>query len=159
AYYVYDSAGRRVRKVWEHDGVVEERLYLGGYERYRRTSAGTLQVERTSLHVMDDTRRICLIETTTTDTTQAPLTQPAVVIRSARANPLAPAAWKAKKPLAITPTEKSYPMPNPTSPKINRATEAALKRYRHTGKERDEESGLYYFGARFYAPWLGRWTS
>jgi RHS repeat-associated protein len=33
------------------------------------------------------------------------------------------------------------------------------KRYRYTGKERDEESGLYYHGVRHYAPWLGRWTS
>ena len=34
----------------------------------------------------------------------------------------------------------------------------AKKRYRFTGKERDEESGLYYH-ARYYAPWLGRWMS
>jgi RHS repeat-associated protein len=27
------------------------------------------------------------------------------------------------------------------------------------GKERDEESGLYYHGARYYAPWLARWVS
>jgi len=33
------------------------------------------------------------------------------------------------------------------------------KRYRFTGKERDEESGLYYHGARYYAAWLGRWLS
>jgi len=35
----------------------------------------------------------------------------------------------------------------------------SLKRYRYTGKERDEETGFYYHGARYYAPWLGRWTS
>jgi RHS repeat-associated protein len=35
----------------------------------------------------------------------------------------------------------------------------AKKRYRFTGKEREEESGLYYFGARFYAPWICRWVS
>jgi RHS repeat-associated protein len=35
----------------------------------------------------------------------------------------------------------------------------AKKRYRFTAKERDEESGLYYHGARYYAPWLGRWIS
>ena len=35
----------------------------------------------------------------------------------------------------------------------------SLKRYRFSGKERDDETGLYYFGARYYAPWLGRWTS
>jgi hypothetical protein len=28
------------------------------------------------------------------------------------------------------------------------------KRYRYSGKERDEESGLYYYGARYLAPWL-----
>ena len=27
------------------------------------------------------------------------------------------------------------------------------------GMERDEETGLAYHGARYYAPWLGRWTS
>ena len=35
----------------------------------------------------------------------------------------------------------------------------AKKRYRFTGKERDDESRLYYHGARYYAPWLGRWMS
>ena len=37
-------------------------------------------------------------------------------------------------------------------------TETA-KRYRYIGRERDEETGLAYHGARYYAPWLGRWTS
>src|SRR5262249_7245293 len=35
----------------------------------------------------------------------------------------------------------------------------AKKRYRFTGKERDEESGLNYFGMRYYANWLGKWPS
>ena len=35
----------------------------------------------------------------------------------------------------------------------------ANKRYRFTGKERDEESGLNYHGARYYAPGLARWMS
>ncbi len=33
------------------------------------------------------------------------------------------------------------------------------KRYRFTGKERDEESGLNYHSARYYAPWLGKWLT
>ncbi|MDC0747110.1 M91 family zinc metallopeptidase [Polyangium sp. rjm3] len=37
--------------------------------------------------------------------------------------------------------------------------EVSAKRYRYTGKEKDQETGLYYHGARYYAPWLGRWTS
>jgi RHS repeat-associated protein len=35
----------------------------------------------------------------------------------------------------------------------------ATKRYRFTGKERDAETGLAYHGARYYAAYLGRWTS
>jgi len=38
-------------------------------------------------------------------------------------------------------------------------TEVSAKRYRYTGKEKDEETGLYYHGARYYAYWLGRWTA
>jgi RHS repeat-associated protein len=34
---------------------------------------------------------------------------------------------------------------------------ATRKRYRYTGMERDEESGLSYHSARYYLPWLGRW--
>jgi len=31
--------------------------------------------------------------------------------------------------------------------------------YRYTGKERDTESGLDYFGARYYGSNMGRWMS
>ena len=34
-----------------------------------------------------------------------------------------------------------------------------LKEYRYTGKERDDSTGFYYHGARYYAPWMGRWLS
>ena len=33
------------------------------------------------------------------------------------------------------------------------------KRYRYCGKEKDEESGLYYYGARYYAAWTCRFIS
>ena len=33
------------------------------------------------------------------------------------------------------------------------------KRYRYVGKERDQESGLYYYGARYYAAWTCRFIS
>lgn len=34
-----------------------------------------------------------------------------------------------------------------------------MKRYRFTGRERDEESGLSYHGKRYYVPGLTRWAS
>jgi RHS repeat-associated protein len=30
---------------------------------------------------------------------------------------------------------------------------------RYTGKERDDNSGLCYYGARYLAPWLARWIN
>ena len=42
---------------------------------------------------------------------------------------------------------------------MNSSIEVSEKRYRFCGKERDEETGLYYFGARFYAAWLCRFIS
>jgi RHS repeat-associated protein len=38
-------------------------------------------------------------------------------------------------------------------------TQVQQKRYRYTGKERDDSSGLCYYGARYLAPWLTRWIS
>ena len=46
-----------------------------------------------------------------------------------------------------------------TSYQAVRSQTETPKRYRYTGKERDEESGLYYHGARYYAPWLARWIA
>jgi RHS repeat-associated protein len=38
-------------------------------------------------------------------------------------------------------------------------TQVQQKRYRYTGKERDDSSGLCYYGARYLALWLARWIS
>jgi RHS repeat-associated protein len=55
--------------------------------------------------------------------------------------------------------EEYYPF-GTTSYQAGKGTkEVPLKRYRYCGKERDEESGLNYHGARYYIPWLCRWMS
>ena len=71
-YYVYDSAGQRVRKVTEgfagegqNPRHMKERIYLGGYEIYRKYdgSGQTVILERETLHIMDDNQRVALVET------------------------------------------------------------------------------------------------
>ena len=68
-YYVYDAAGQRVRKVTERqNGTLQnERAYLGGFEVYREYdgSGSSVTLERDTLHIMDDTQRIALVETRT----------------------------------------------------------------------------------------------
>ncbi|RYZ23221.1 MAG: hypothetical protein EOP49_46250, partial [Sphingobacteriales bacterium] len=55
AYYQYAS-GARSRKVIEKTGMIEERIYLGGYELYRKHVGGygNIDVERSTVHVSDD---------------------------------------------------------------------------------------------------------
>ena len=161
-YYVYDSAGQRVRKttVSPAGDKLHETLYLGGYELYRRyATAGDVTVERQTLHVMDDKQRVALVETLTISDKVATASLPQTAIRYQFGNHLGTACLELDETGAVITYEEYYPYGG-TSYQAGRTTaETSLKRYRYTGKERDKETGLYYHGARYYIPWLGRWTS
>ncbi|MHC2297248.1 SpvB/TcaC N-terminal domain-containing protein [Rhizobium mongolense] len=157
ASFGYDAAGERARKVWRKSAsLVEKRTYLGGFEVFRRLNrqAGALVVtlERETLHVMDDTQRIALVETRTRDTAGDPA--PRQTIRYQFSNHLGSACLELDEAAKIASYEEYSPYGNSTY----QATEPP-KRFRYTGKERDEETGLSYHGARYYAPWLCRWVS
>ena len=162
AFYVYDSSGQRVRKVWEKSaGPVEERIYLGGFELFRRREnlAGeqVSTFERETLHVMDDTGRLALVETRTLDLAGGDKA-PRRLIRYQLGNHLGSTSLELDEQAQIISYEEYAPFGSSTYQAVRSQTEAT-KRYRYTGKERDEESGFYYHGARYYPPWLGRWTS
>jgi RHS repeat-associated protein len=161
AYYVYDASGRRVRKVWEKAGLVEERLYLGGFEVFRRhdgpIGADTATLERETLHVLDDARRVALVEIRTRDTAGTDQA-PRLLIRFQLGNHLDSASLELDDQAQIVSYEEYSPYGSTTYQAVRSRTETP-KRYRYTGKERDEETGLSYHEARYYAPWLARWTA
>jgi RHS repeat-associated protein len=160
AYYSYDTSGQRVRKVVERpNGTREERIYNGGYEVFRRYAGNDDVVfERQTLQVMDDTKRIALVETKTIDTSAGAL-NPVPRTRYQLGNHLGSASIELDDAGEIISYEEYYPYGSTSYQAACSALEVSTKRFRYTGKERDEESGLYYHGARHYAPWLGRWTS
>jgi RHS repeat-associated protein len=161
-YYVYDGSGQRIRKATESSaGIkIKERFYLGGFEPYREYDAkGNVTLARETLHVMDDKRRIALLETKTVDTSASPGSLPSTVTRYQYDNHLGTACLELDEAAAVISYEEYYPFGS-TSYQAGRAlAEVSLKRYRYSGKERDEETGCSYHGARYYASWLGRWTS
>ena len=158
AYYNYDGGGIRTRKVVEKNGVVETRLYLGGFEIWRKTVNGVLDTERETLHVMDDKRRIALVETLTVENGNA-VANPLPVLRFQLDNHLGSASLELDDSANVISYEEYYPYGDTSYRAGRNASEVSQKRYRYTGKEKDEESGLYYHGARYYACWLGRWTA
>lgn len=163
-YYVYDAAGERVRKVTERQaaagetpGRMHERIYLGGFEVYREyeVDGATTALERQTLHIMDDQQRVALVETRT----QGDDGSPAQLIRYQLGNHLGSACLELDVDAAVISYEEYHPYGSTAYQAGRSVAEVSLKRYRYTGKERDEETGLNYHGARYYAPWLGRWTA
>jgi RHS repeat-associated protein len=161
-FYVYDASGQRVRKVWEKSpGLTEESIYLRGFEIFRKhggpIGANPATLERETLHVMDDKQRIAVVETRTLGTA-ANDQAPRQLIRYQLGNHLRSSSLELDHQAQIISYEEYAPYGSSTYQAVRSSTETA-KRYRYTGQERDQETGLYYHGARYFAAWLGRWTS
>jgi RHS repeat-associated protein len=160
AYYVYDSTGQRVRKMVEKndDTIRDERIYLGNYEIFRKHNGSGLKLERETLHIMDDQRRIVLVETKTCDKGSV-VFSPTPFFRYQLNNHLGSSSMEFGDEGKIISYEEYYPYGNTSYHAVRCDMEVSLKRYRYTGKERDNETGLYYYRARYYASWLARWIS
>jgi RHS repeat-associated protein len=157
AYYTYDASGQRTRKVIEKSAIhIEERFYFGGFEIYRRRQGAEL-LERETLHVMDDTHRIAMVETRTVDTARDDKA-PMQLVRYQLCSHLGSVSLELDELAGIISHEEYTPYGS-TSYHAARDKIELSNRFRYTGMERDSETGLSYHSARFYATWLGRWTA
>ncbi|MBC7894548.1 MAG: hypothetical protein H7066_03990 [Cytophagaceae bacterium] len=163
-WYVYDASGTRVRKVTESaaaPGVtpvrLTERIYAGGFEVYREyaSDGAAIRLERTTLHVMDGVSRVAMVETRTVGDDGTPVR----LTRYQVPNHLGSASLELGDDARIISYEEYYPYGGTSHEAHAGSLEASAKRYRFTGMERDDETGLSLHGVRYYAPWLGRWTS
>ncbi len=166
-FYVCDAAGQRARKITERQAGpgapprrVSERIYVGGIEIYREYDPAGQEValERETLHVTDGSQGIALVETLTV-AGGAAVASPVPRHRYQLGNHLGSALLEVDGEGGIISYEEYYPYGATAYQAAGGGSALSAKRYRYTGKERDEETGLYYHRARYYAPWLGRWTS
>ncbi|WP_233424581.1 RHS repeat domain-containing protein [Pseudomonas savastanoi] len=152
--YVYDGQGLRCRKISTAQAsgrtLTDEVRYLPGLE-IRTTADGetlhviTAQAGRNSVRVLhweagkpdgiaNDQVRYSLGDHLGSSTLE--LDQQGGLISQESYYPFGSTAWWAARS----------------------AVEAKYKTVRYSGKERDA-SGLYYYGFRYYAPWLQRWIN
>ena len=134
--------------VRKQGGQVEVTVYIDGIFEYQRIVRAGAVEQNNTLHVMDNQSRIALVRV---GKPFADDTTPAVKYHLGdhlgSSNVVVDSSGNLVNREEYTPYgETSF-------------GSFARKRYRFTGKERDEESGLNYHGARYYAPWLGRWIS
>jgi len=157
-YYTYDSGGQRLRKIVENQTATRasERIYLGGVEVYREFAADgtTIDLSRETFSVTAGEQVGARIETRTLGTDPGSAQQ----VRYQFANHLNSAALELDDAADVISYEEYFPFGATSYQAVASQTEVA-KRYRYSGKERDDENGLNYHRARYYAAWLGRWTS
>jgi RHS repeat-associated protein len=167
-YYTYDGDGMRTRKVTvgaAAEGgtptLLSERLYIGNYEIYRAyDGSGNVTLQRETLHVMDDKSRIATIDNKTIDTQGSDSTTLNTYYpRYQYGNLVGSVAYELDGSGNIVSYEEYHPFGTTSYQAASAALDVPLRRYRYTGKERDDESGLYYHGARYYVCWLCRWIS
>lgn len=145
-YYVYDSEGQRARKVFEGaDGRVEDCLYLGDVERLRVSVAGGPAEESWRILIADGAVERIERPASAQDRYQ-------VVDR------LGSRILELDASGGVLAREEYSPYGGTTLVEGD-PQEASARERRHAGEPRDLRTGLYYYGRRYYAPWLGRWLS
>jgi RHS repeat-associated protein len=150
SYYNYDTEGNRTRKVVNKGNIREERYYVNGYEIYRKYTNDVLDFERKTINISDDEKVFVRIEQKTGENP---------VVRYQYDNHLGSACLELDELGAIISYEEYHPFGTTSYRSGRTETEVSLKRYKYCGKERDEETGLYYYGMRYYAAWLCRFVS
>lgn len=169
-YYTYDSNELRIRKVserWINGGVVtekEEKIYCGNYEIKRIKTINaigeTIILKRQTLRVMDDKTCVAIIHDWEQDERQREVANPGTrSLRFQLDNHLGSVALEVDEDAQVISYEEYFPYGGTALIAGRNQREVKLKEYRYSGKERDDSTGLYYYGARYYAPWLGRWIS
>ena len=159
AFYRYGSDKERSRKRIVKGNIVEERLYLGGMERYRRWKNGDPEPveEIETYHVFDGEQRILIVEhVLQTDGDQL---DAGVLFKYQYSNHLGSVGLEVDELGRIISYEEYHPYGTTAFSASGEGIRTTRKRYRYTGMERDLESGLSYHSARYYLPWLGRWGS
>jgi RHS repeat-associated protein len=151
AHYNYDGGGQRVQKVVTRGAKTTRTVYVEGVFEHRQVLENdAITDENQTLHLMDDTRRVATHR---------------VGPRVDGSNPAGEDTQyhlsdHLQSSVAVVLDNQVLRSREQYRPYGETAYGSfAYKRYRFTGKEKDEESGLHYHGARYYAPWLAKWTA
>ncbi|SFG78293.1 insecticidal toxin complex protein TccC [Pseudomonas syringae] len=152
--YVYDGQGQRCRKISTAQAsgrtLTNEVRYLPGLE-VRTTADGetlhvvTAQAGRNSVRVLHwEAGKPGAVENDQ--------------VRYSLGDHLGSSTLELDQQGGLISQESYYPFGGTAWWAARSAVEAKYKTVRYSGKERDA-SGLYYYGFRYYAPWLQRWIN
>ncbi|MCP1489935.1 insecticidal toxin complex protein TccC [Pseudomonas fluorescens] len=162
-HYQYDGAGARVRKtmVSQTSGTTRRAqvIYLPGLElRRTQRTQGTTTATEEELHVLSlgstGRQQVRLLHWVTGQPTDIPNNQ----LRGSLGNQIGSSVLELDQNADVLTQEEYYPFGGTAVWSGKSTSETKYKFVRYSGKERDA-TGLYYYGFRYYGPWLGRWIN
>ena len=143
-YYVYGYQGNRVRSVVEFNNQVQnQRDYLPSLD----ISTNRAKQQNNTLHISTH-----ILSESSKDNTQNHT-------RYQLTSHLQSNTLELDNKAQTLSYEHYYPYGGTALIAGRDKTQVQQKRYRYTGKERNDSSGLSYYGARYLAPWLTRWIN
>ncbi|MGA3798672.1 RHS repeat domain-containing protein [Pseudomonas fluorescens] len=153
--YIYDGGGQRVRKLRSNQTnartLISEVRYLPSVEI--RSHGGTGEI----LHVINASAGSNSVQVLHW-VAKPPENILNDQVRYSLCDHLKSSALELDEQTDLISQEWYYPFGGTACFAARSATEAKYKTVRYSGKERDA-TGLYYFGFRYYAPWLQRWIN
>ena len=166
AHYHYAVNKHRTRKyIIRNGGTTEDRIYLGGYELYRRSRANGVVEEIETHHLFEREQRVLLVD----DVLRADAAGPPgpnglrvreqTLFRYQYGNHLGSVSAELDQQAKVISYEEYRPYGATAHRCAAASVEAPARRYRYIGMERDEESGLGYHNARYLSSALARWLS
>lgn len=175
-YYQYNTNGTRVRKVTEQvmNGGTQilytEKIYLGSYQQTRSWTAPVdvtpnsnnvaIQSEKKTLMINDGSAPVLITHVwVIAPPHQSEISAGEVQYRYQICNTLDSVTIEVNEDATVLSYEQYYVYGGTSFTLARSQLEAASKELRFCGKERDQTTGLYYYGARYYAEWLCRWIS
>ncbi|SSC08962.1 RHS repeat-associated core domain-containing protein [bacterium endosymbiont of Bathymodiolus sp. 5 South] len=145
-YCVYDYQGRRIRTVIETNNQAQsQRDYLPSLDISTKQAKQQTSTLHIGTHILSESSK---------DNTQIPNQTRYQLNSHLQSNTL-----ELDDKAQTLSYEHYYPYGGTAIIAGKDKTQVQQKRYRYTGKERDDSSGLSYYSARYLAPWLAKWIS
>jgi RHS repeat-associated protein len=116
---------------------------------------GNLWIKKSSYNIIKDSIKFGSTITVDVDN---PAELPQVRIRWQLDNHLGSSSTEFDNSAQVISYEEYHPFGSTSFHTVKGGADVNAERYRYTGKERDDETRLYYYGTMYYAAWLGRWT-
>lgn len=147
--YSYDGAGQRVKQVIQSQTDPQKvTITIDGIFEVQRLGSGPEMRENNMLHILETAQRIALIRV------GPPLPDdPAPAVQYQLPDHLGSSNVVVDQDGTWLNREEYTPFGETSFGSF------VHKCFRYSGKERDDGSGLYYYGARYLSPWLARWIS